>query len=363
MIIYKKDSKGKLRTLEMFTDGADVVQISGLDTGKKVTARSTSKPKNIGRSNETTAEQQALLEVQSKLKKKLRKEYFETIKDAMTTVIYLPMLAEKYQKFVKKLNYGTEKIYGQAKLDGMRSLFLFKGGSITIISRENVVLTTMEHIKPELMKHYVEGMILDGELYAHGLSFQENMKIIKKYRPGRTEHVKLHMYDVVNDMEYSDRREWIANWFSDKTFDYVEQVPSHEINSQKDLDELHQQMIHDGYEGTIVRVGKGSYKLNGRSQDLLKYKDFIDEAFEIVDVVPSEKRPLQGKFVLKTKVAGTADFDCGMKYSHADREEILRNKQDYIGQIAELRFFEYTDIGLPRFPVAVGTRIDKSKAD
>jgi hypothetical protein len=34
-------------------------------------------------------------------------------------------------------------------------------------------------------------------------------------------------------------------------------------------------------------------------------------------------------------------------------------KEEYIGQTAEVRFFEYTDGGIPRFPVCVGFRLDK----
>ena len=47
-----------------------------------------------------------------------------------------------------------------------------------------------------------------------------------------------------------------------------------------------------------------------------------------------------------------------MKFSYKEREEILKNKKDYIGRTAEIRFFEYTDDGLPRFPVCYGFRND-----
>ena len=48
-----------------------------------------------------------------------------------------------------------------------------------------------------------------------------------------------------------------------------------------------------------------------------------------------------------------------MKYSHEEREDFLTNKKKYIGKPAEIRFFEYTDAGIPRFPVMVGIRLDK----
>ena len=47
-----------------------------------------------------------------------------------------------------------------------------------------------------------------------------------------------------------------------------------------------------------------------------------------------------------------------MKFPHKFREEVLINKEDYIGSTAEIRFFEYTDDGAPRFPVCVGIRLD-----
>ena len=129
------------------------------------------------------------------------------------------------------------------------------------------------------------------------------------------------------------------------------------MTSEKDLKEWHANFIAKGYEGTMLRWGNEPYKVNGRSSNLLKFKDFHDLACEVVDVVPSDKNPLQG--VVHCKMPTGETFGCGMKFSHAEREEILKNKSNYIGKIAELRFFEYTDDKLPRFPVCVGFRLDK----
>jgi ATP-dependent DNA ligase len=115
----------------------------------------------------------------------------------------------------------------------------------------------------------------------------------------------------------------------------------------------------------MVRHSEEGYAVNKRSSQLLKYKDFLDEAYVVVDVVPSESRPEQGVVVCSKPMEQAGDnvwvqiFNCGMKFSHAEREEILANKQNYIGKMAEIRFFEYTDGGIPRFPVCVGFRLDK----
>ena len=108
----------------------------------------------------------------------------------------------------------------------------------------------------------------------------------------------------------------------------------------------------------MIRHSEEGYQVNKRSSQLLKYKDFLDEVYEVIDIEPSEARPTQGValcFCNRT----LRTFSTGMKFSHEAREEILRNKDMYIGQKAEIRFFEFTDDGLPRFPVCVGFRFDK----
>ena len=122
------------------------------------------------------------------------------------------------------------------------------------------------------------------------------------------------------------------------------------------LKELHSNNISNGYEGSIIRWGTEGYKVNGRSSNLLKYKDFQDIALKIIDITPNEANPLHGTphFELRGK-----SFKSGVKMSYEDREDLLQNKNKYIGKTAEIRFFEYSENGIPRFPVMVGIRLDK----
>lgn len=355
MKLYKKDSKGKIRSLEIISEGNQLVQISGLLDGKKVEHRSNCTSKNVGRSNETTPEEQAISEAASKLTKKIDQGYFETIEEAQNEVVILPMLAKDYKKESHKIDWNS-LVYAQPKLDGMRCLVIMKNDKITLMSRTGKEIITMDHIKEDLMQSYLEGMILDGELYAHGESFQENMKLIKKYRVGLSEAVSFHCYDVINLCEYEIRKSQLSGLFSNNEFKSVEPVTTILIASEAELKIIHAEFINDGYEGSIIRVGIGKYKINGRSSELLKYKDFIDEAYTIIDVVQSDKGLNQGNFLL---TCAKGEFKCGMRFSHAEREEILLNKKDYIGKTAEIRFFEYSDDGIPRFPVCVGIRLDK----
>lgn len=357
--IYKKDSSGKIRYLEISNDGHFVVQESGvIGTNNPVINRSACEAKNVGKSNATTPESQALIEAQAKLAEKMRLGYFNSIEEAQEKGgkdFLLPMLAKDFKKEVKKVSFPC---YVQPKLDGMRSLGSEDDG---FMSRTGKAIDTLGHIVlADLEEH-----VLDGELYAHGISFQENMKLIKKYRPHLTERVKYHVYDVVMDAPFNQRLATLQELVAKMNNPHIEIVPTYFVQSKAEIDAFHQQFIAAGYEGTMVRHSEEGYAVNKRSSQLLKYKDFLDEAYVVIDVVPSESRPEQGVVVCTKKMEQAGEnvwvqnFNCGMKFSHSEREEILANKQNYIGKMAEVRFFEYTDGGIPRFPVCVGFRLDK----
>lgn len=349
--IYKKDSKGKVRYLTISTSHGDLIQTSGvLGTDNPIVHSKTCKPKNVGRSNETTATEQAISEAQSKVELKLREGYFETIKEAEEeggSDFLLPMLAQDAKKHLDKIEWPC---FVQPKLDGMRCL----ATPTSKTSRKNVSIDTMGHIdigRPEYSK-----IVADGELYAHDLNFQENMRVIKKYRKGETEKVKYHIYDAVSELPFEERYGLAAIIVSMST--NCELVPTYKVENMEEVKKYHSQFLIEGYEGTIIRWGEEGYDVNKRSKYLLKYKDFIDESYEVVDVIANDADPTQGTLVCKIPKT-TTTFKTGMKFSHYDRADMLKNKHKFIGQMAEIRFFEFSEDGIPRFPVCVGFRIDK----
>lgn len=359
--LFKKDTAGKIRTLEIYTEGADLCQKSGLIDGEKVLHRKTCKAKNIGKSNETTPELQAYHEQMSKVAEKLDEGYFYTEKEAAEGEVVLPMLAAEYEKMSSKINW-FDNVYAQPKLDGQRCLVIVKDGKVKLMSRAGKEIDTMDHIKKEIenITSFESNFILDGELYAHGLSFQDNMKLIKKVRP-ETVNVMYHVYDMVDtDKVYSDRlnmlRAVCIALQGNNPNSKIVSVETTLIGSPQMLTVIHGKNLADGYEGTMVRHGDSGYEINKRSNSLLKFKDFLDLACEIMDVEPSDARPDQG--VVICKHMGQL-FRANAKMSHEERRELLTNKQDYIGKTAEIRYFEMTDGGLPRFPVFVGVRLDK----
>lgn len=357
--IYKTDTSGKLRFLTASTESSDLIQTSGVvDTDKPVTHRKTCSRKNIGRSNETSPEDQAILEMNSLISGKLTEGYFKTINEAQNEVVILPMLAKSYDDEKHKIDW-TKPVYIQPKFDGMRCLAFVTGGEVLLMSRQGKTIETVQHIVKELSK-FPDG-VYDGELYAVS-SFQENMRLIKKYRKGETEKVLYHIYDMVSDNGFSERSMAISKIVNN--FNSIVKVETVEIANESLINFHHSKFLAEGYEGSIIRHSNDGYKVNGRSSNLLKYKDFKDLALPIMDIVPGDANPLHGYPIFYWKGSeghhlGDDILGAGIKYSHKEREEFLINKHNYIGKTAELRFFEYSDSGVPRFPVMIGIREDK----
>jgi len=362
--LYKKDSKDKIRVLNVRTQDDMLQQESGILNGNLVCHNKFCKGKNIGKSNETSPAEQAILEGEAIIRDKLTKGYFETIEEVDKEEVILPMLAHDYFKHIKKVNW-RENWYVQPKFDGMRCLaFITANGNVTLMSRTGKEIHTMNHIKEELSKIKLD-IILDGELYVHGENFQENMKYIKKYTQGLSERIQFNVYDCVEKGTFQDRDLKIHGILrSGLKFDSVIGVRTYACLDLESLILFHQKFLQQGYEGTMLRKRSSEYKINGRSHDLLKYKDFKDLALPILDIVPDDSDPTMGSPVYYWSGAtghklGTDIMGSGIRASHPKRREMLLNKQDYIGKTYEVRFFEYSDRGVPRFPITVGERLDK----
>lgn len=359
--LYKKDSKGKIRQLLVASINGSLIQESGLLHGKMVRHIKACKPKNIGRSNETTSFEQAIAQAKAKISEKLRSGYFETIDQAKNEVVILPMLAKSFKPEEKKIDW--KYAWGQPKFDGQRCLAKYEWEGTLVVylfSRTGKPITTMPHIVNELVAlNLPVGTILDGELYAHGLSFQENMRLIKKNRGDDSLQIKYHVYDTVLDQPFIYRHNVVDSMVTKYATIHIVPVETIRVTSKLNLRLYHEKVVSLGYEGTMLRWGNESYKINGRSSHLLKNKDFIDISIPLMDVEPSDARPGQGVPVFEWPGALNNEIRSGIKGSHKFREELLTNKQNHIGKMVELRFFEYSEDGVPRFPVMVGFRNDK----
>jgi DNA ligase-1 len=362
-ILYAKDSVGKIRiwTIEVVATpkGADINTSHGIVGGKMVTkTEPITSGKNIGRANETTPLEQAISEATSSWQNQKDTGYFESIKRAETTQVYLPMLAHMFSKRKHDITYPA---YVQPKLDGVRCL-VKKVNSTTLhfMSRGGKDYDTMQrHPMVKILLDYMkEGDVLDGEIYKHGWSLQKITSMVKKFKPESLE-LEYWIFDVPSDETFEDR---FVSMKKSKALTFVETI---KIKSEADVQIWHDKYVQNGFEGVIIRNTDGLYKFGERSADLQKYKEFIDDEFEITGW-EVEKQNINGEdykcivYVCKTKDGTT--FKCRPRGSLKNREELLKVADKLIGKNLTVRYQALTDDTegegkkVPQFPVGICIR-------
>lgn len=120
-MLYKKTTKGATQIWYMIQEGDSFCSVSGQIDGKKVQSDFTEcYGKNIGKKNETSAVEQATLEIEAQYKKKLSQgNYKESIEFINDDNYFKPMLANKYKDHpVDDIQCQKGNVYSQPKLDG-----------------------------------------------------------------------------------------------------------------------------------------------------------------------------------------------------------------------------------------------------
>lgn len=349
--LYAKASTGKTKQWRGWTEDGTMFIEHGYIDGKKQTTSKTVKGKNIGRANETTPEQQAESELQSKFNKKVDEGYTENIQDTNKTV-FLPMLAHPFDKYKHKIVYPC---LVQPKLNGVRCLADYDP---SYMSRKGKEYNTLGHLDKEVMEvisHIGLGAVLDGEIFNPEWSFQEITRAVKKERDN-TNQLQFWVYDIVDpETEFIHRNDQLAEAFKAVKTKNLVLTPTYVCNSEEHAMELHAKFTKEGYEGIIIRNAAGKYKLKHRSHDLLKYKTFLDNEFEITGFYEGtglEKGAIV--FVCKTKQG--KEFHCRPKGSRETRRRWFEDGQSIIGKQLTIRYQELSEDGIPVFPVGLAVR-------
>jgi DNA ligase-1 len=95
------------------------------------------------------------------------------------------------------------------------------------------------------------------------------------------------------------------------------------------------------------------YEVGKRSKYLLKNKSFQDAEFEILDIVEGvgNKGGMAGFMIVKNVDGST--FKSNIKGDRDYCRMLLENKENFIGKLATIKFFNLTPDGVPRFPYVI----------
>ena len=331
-----------------------VVSHGYLDGKQQSTSRVISSGKNIGKINETTAWQQATLDAVSMWKKKRDQNYFERIPNKME--ILLPMLALEYSKRGKSIKWPA---YAQPKLNGIRCFAKMNADhTISFSSRKGKGFVVLDHFVPYLLDIMHPGDILDGELYNHEMTFQEIVTAVKreKFSIESTTDIEYHVYDYPShEGDFEERCGQLYQKIIRSDDCPIKLVSTKSVETEEDMFEYHEYITGEGYEGTMIRNKKGKYLFQYRSDNLLKLKDFIDEEFEIIGGKAGVGKS-RDQCTFKCITRDNQEFDVRCVGPNSVREEQLINLPNYVGKMITVKFQNYSDDGIPIFPVGISIR-------
>ena len=357
------NTNGSTQVWEIHHDKNSHWTVSGQLEGKKITNAHTMVTPKVNR----TMEEQILLEVSAKVKKKEKKKYVKNLKDIHSAEDNLPgytcMLAKNYKDHKSKVEFPC---LVQPKLDGVRCLATKDG----MFSRSRNQFSSCPHIQKELDEYFSNNPNdrLDGEFYTHRYKddFEKIVSAVRKTGPKSTkqdytnqEIIEYWVYDspridgFIETNTFLDRYGKLFD--SIKDYKYINLLKADLAHNEAELIEFKEGYIQEGFEGIIIRNLDSKYEAK-RSTGLLKLKDFEDEEFTILKVN-------EGKGKLRGKV-GDFTFDLGngktVKAKKTGSLESLKylyeHPEECIGKKGTIRFQGRTPAGSLRFPVCVAIR-------
>lgn len=365
--LYKRATTGKVQLWFLEVDGNKLRASTGQQGGKLNVARqwTVCKPKNVGRSNETSGEEQARLEAEAQYRKKLAQggysESIEAIDD--TPAFFEPMAAEKWEKRAFTIS-PSDLVHSQPKLDGVRCIARADG----LWSRYGKPILSVPHVWEALKPFFAlyPNAVLDGELYSHDLAddFNEIIKMVKKQKPTQvhwdktSDTIQYHIYDwpsvTMSDVPASFAHRLTCMLTSEvlstnpQALRLVETV---HVCDNDMLDELYGEYRARGYEGQMIRLDK-PYEQK-RSKNLLKRKEFFDGEYEIVEILEGQgnRTGMAGKILYKMEDGRT--FKSNLQGGEVYYKELFENRDQFIGRIGTVRYPNLTPDGIPRFGVTV----------
>lgn len=345
-----------LQTKVIYTFG----QLDGKQQVKEVTYKL---GKNLGKSNETTPYEQAILDAESDVRKKMTSGYVEDI-NSIDDIDKVPkvMLAHEYLKHSSKVE-KYDYVYMQTKIDGFRCIANIVDGRLYTRSRKEIL--TMPHISDAVTKlrqdhtnSFMSNIIwLDGELFVEGISFQKLSSIIRKSNHPKYNIIKYHIFDVIVDKLMKQRVDILS--YIDVE-DPLVKVFTHQVPI-REIDSYHQMFIRNGYEGSMIRLPDYKYE-HKRSYGLLKLKDFYDKEYKIIGVEKEKGKNTLGAFVLIDIHDNSIIFRARPSITHNEKDYIWKHQDGYIGKEVTVKYQElHHDTGIPRFPVVIKIHLVKGK--
>ena len=399
--LISKDSKGKIRVVEIFYEGDETTRIYTIYryTGQ-FEGKLTTQPKIIvdkGKATRNIHEQVELqfnalvkgykdkgyIELENEIDNYNSEELYQLLGESPTgsNGIVKPMLAKQADKVTKTAIFNKTWIASR-KIDGLRCIiYLGDDGKLHTSSRgatnyDSAMFEILTH--PALIKLFKnnKGLMLDGECYHHGYTLQQINSIARTQKVAKDlEVLQFYWYDIVDLnnpfksrlakmksiveelKEYGSKIGWEPDRMFKENELRIQFVPQVEVSGWDNMMKLHNEYVSEGWEGLVIRDPERPYKPNGRTNDMIKIKVYKDDCFKVVGKEAGLRGSEDMVFIMEMPDGRT--FKAKPFGDREQKEEYWINfDKKYKGHIGECKFFYYSDDGIPLQPAFKAFRDD-----
>lgn len=399
--LISKDSKGKIRVVEISYEGNDTTRIYTIYryTGQ-FEGKMTKQPEIIvdrGKATRNIHEQVELqfnalvkgykdkgyIELENEIDNYSSEDLYKLFGNAPagTNGVVKPMLAKQADK-VTKTDIFNKKWIASRKIDGLRCIiYLGDDDKLHTSSRgatnyDSAMFEILTH--PALIKLFKnnKGLMLDGECYHHGYTLQQINSIARTQKVAKDlEILQFYWYDIVDLnnpfksrlakmksiaeelKEYGSEIGWEPDRIFKENEPRIQFVPQVEVSGWDNMMKLHNEYVSEGWEGLVIRDPERPYKPNGRTNDMIKVKIYKDDCFKVVGKEAGLRGSEDMVFIMQMPDGRT--FKAKPFGDREQKEEYWINfEEKYKGHIGECKFFYYSDDGIPLQPAFKAFRDD-----
>lgn len=246
----------------------------------------------------------------------------------------------------------------QPKYDGVRCRAIPQAdGTYILLSSEENIIRSVPHILDSLACKQPSFEEFDGELYCHGLPFEEIVSITSRTTNLHIDYhrIKFHIFDLVEIYPQSIRIIRLTQYFSKDTPN-IEVAPFWLAYTLDDIMERMKECLDLGYEGIVIRHYQAPY-IRRRSTYMMKFKPTKSDIYTIVgyqEEISKDGKPKGTLGALTCMGDDGTTFNVGSGLSEDDRRDMWTTREDLIGKGCRVQYQHLTSgKGKPRFPVFI----------
>jgi len=246
------------------------------------------------------------------------------------------------------------------KIDGARCIAIVDEiGNPTFFSRTGKTFDTLEKVAEAIRSLKLKNVVFDGELCLVDKDGNEDFQGVMKELRKKNHTIPNPSYKIFDILTHEEFYSQKGKFRASERFDRLSKILN---NAPECLTQLHQEKVKDnahfakwsleatkcGWEGLMLRKD-APYK-GKRSKDLLKYKSFFDDEYEVVDVEMGPFRYVKDSAECEEVMLSCVtikhkghEVRVGSGFTIDQRQEFHKNPKKILGKKILVQYFAETE--------------------